>query len=440
MVKKIFLFIIALTSVICIAIDGWFCYIHFFGKEKQTDQSFQVSDMTVTNAVTGEQGTAVFCEVQVFNNAIEFKFNHFIDENSNKAYSNGIQLILKDENKTVRDKDIFAGGYADVLIEDTVKKRVPYEGDGTVSTVLFVKGKLYNTEINTIKTSKVYDNFNYYEMQSFDDYVTSTKSTKLYENDEFFHITMNDKIYGLAFKDYDKLAGSSHIDTSNLTEILSTSYTIETQPKWNLVEHEVVDTTYYRALDLSYFIEAIGSAVLSLPAGTNQELYYEVPNILNFYNYNNGSYELINNQADPTLNLYTNFSNFMKIKVKINDTDLVHSKQSLIKSYAGQMNYGLDDDSHLIDYEAGRFLINLTSEDLKFIETDESGVYKFALSDEIINKYKNYKSVYLNIMIDLEDLNIEFGGFDLENNKNFTIYKLTDGNGKSLLESEVLYA
>lgn len=433
--KKIFLFVIALASMLCIGIDCWFGYIHFFGKTKATDQSFQVSDMTITNAVTGEESKAVFCEVQVFNNAIEFKFNHFIDENSTKAYSNGIQLILNDSTKTIRDKDIFAGGYATNLVEDKVKDRVPFNGDGVVSSVLFVKGKLFETEINTIKTNKVYDNFDYYEMQSFDDYVTSTKSTKLYENDEFFHITMDDKVYGLSFKDYDKLAGSNHIDTSNLTEILKTSETIETKPKWNIVEHEVVYTNYYRALDLTYFIEAVGSAVLSLPAGTNQELYYEVPNILNFYNYNGSSYELINNQSDESLNLYTHFSNFMKIKVKINDFDLVNSKQSLIKSYAGNMNYGLDDETTIIDYEAGRYLINITNKDLETIES-EDGTTIFRLSDEVVNKYSSFKSVYLNIKLDLE--NIEFGGFDLENNKNFTIYKLTDNDGKNLLISEVM--
>lgn len=435
--KNIILTIICILSGISIFIDCWFGYLHFFGKTKATDQSFQLSDMTVTNAVTGEKSTEVFCEVQVFNNAIEFRFNHFIDETSNKAYSNGIQLLLKDESKNIRDKDIFAGGYATNLVEDKVKDRVPYNGDGVVSTVMFVKGKLFNTEIHTVKTSKVYDNFDYYEMQSFNNYETSVKSTKLYENDEFFHITMNDKIYGLAFKDYDKLAGSDHIDTSNLTEILNTSETIETKPKWHIVEHEVIDTTYYRALDLSYFIEAIGSAVLSLPAGTNEELYYEVPNILNFYNYNNGSYELINNQNDPTLNLYANFSTFMKIKVKINNSNLVNSNQSLIKSYAGQMNYGLDDESHLIDYEAGRYLVNLTNEDLEMVEL-EDGSCKFILSDEVISKYDKFKSVYLNIKLNLE--NLVYGGFDLEDNNNFTIYKLTDENGNNLLEREVLYA
>ena len=125
----------------------------------------------------------------------------------------------------------------------------------------------------------------------------------------------------------------------------------------------------------------------------------------------------------------------MKIKVKINDFDLVNSKQSLIKSYAGNMNYGLDDETTIIDYEAGRYLVNITNKDLETIES-EDGTTIFKLSDEVVNKYSSFKSVYLNIKLDLE--NIEFGGFDLENNKNFTIYKLTDNDGKNLLISEVM--
>lgn len=441
MIKKIFLTIISIVSVVCIGLVGWYGYLHFFGEEKQTDQTFHISDMTVTNAVTGEKSTEVFCEVQVFKNAIEFNFNHFIDENSTAAYSTGIQLILSDKDKSIKDFDIFSGTFSKTLASDLVKDKEPYVGDNaTVSSILFVKGELYHTVHNDILTNKIYDNFEFYEYSSFDDYKTTTNSTYLQEGNEFFHITMGDKVYGLSFKDFDKIAGTDHIDVEDLTNVGFFSETIETKPKWNVVCHEIKETNYYRALDLSYFIEAIGNSILSLPAGTNQELYYNVPNILNFYNYENGSYELINNTSDESVNLYANFSNFMKIKVKINDGELVSSKQSMFNTFAGNMNYGLDEDTSLIDYEAGRFMLSLDIDDLEFIATEESGVYKFKINEEIVDKYSEFVSVYVKVTIDLDELNIEYGGFEAPENSNFTIYKIIDGNGNNLLTSEVNYA
>lgn len=442
--KKILISLLIVISVVCIGLDCWFGYLHFFGKEKQTDQTFYISDMKVSGAATGEasEETKVFCEVQVFKNGIEFKFNYFTDENISTFYSSGIQLLLKDENKTIKDNDIFSGTYSKTLATDKVKDREIYTGKSEdVYSFLFMKGKLYQTEIHEILTNKVFDNFEFYEYSSFDNFETTTNSKYLQDGDEFFQITLSDKIYGLSFKDYDKIIGSEHIDNSKLTEVGHNQQTIETSPKWNVVEHEVIDTYYYRALDLSYFIESIGNAVLSLPAGTDKDIYYNVPNILNFYNYENGSYELINNTSDESLNLYANFSNYMKIKVKINETNIENSKQSLFNTYAGNMNYGINNESSIIDYETGRFLVNVNNiNNLELVTTEESGVYKFKLSESFINKYSCFKSVYLNITIDLDELNIEFGGFELPNNTNFTIYKLTDNNGKNLLISEVQYA
>lgn len=441
--KSILLCVLIIIGFAGVTLDGWYVYVHFFAKDKSTSQTFYVSDLKVAGAESGESGIP-FCEVQVFNNALEFKFNYFTDENKTATFSSGIQLILKDNNKTIRDKDIFSGTYSKELKTDCIKDYQPYvNGDANVATVFFVKGKLYQTENNVVSTNKFYNNFDLYEYSSLDsNFSTSTRSTYLQDGDEFFKIEMNGKTYGMTFKDYDKIAGQDHVDTSNLTQVGSSSYTIQTQPKWNVVVHHVVDTYYYRALDLSYFIESIGNALLSLPAGANQEIFYNVPNILNFYEYNeqDKTYKLINNKSDESVNLYAQFSTYMKIKVKINAKDLTSSKASMFNSYAGNMNYALD-DSLMEDYEAGRYLVNVTENDLSYSLIDGTETYMFRLTQEFKNNYIGYKSIYLNITIDLDKLNLTYGGFDLGNLNNFNIYKITDSYGNDLLSlTEVNYA
>ena len=439
--KNILLCVFILIGFTGLCLDGWFLYIHFFAKDKSTSQTFYISDLKVEGAESGESGIP-FCEVQVFNNALEFKFNYFTDENKIATYSSGVQLILKDSNKTIRDNDIFSGTYSKELKTDCIKDYEPMvNGDANVATVFFVKGQLYQTINNVVSTNKVYNNFDLYEYSSLDsDFSTSTRSTYLQDGDEFFKIEMNGRTYGMTFKDYDKIVNQDHVDTTNLTQVGSSSYTIETQPKWNVVVHHVIDTYYFRALDLTYFIESIGNAMLSLPAGSNQEIYYNVPNILNFYSYNeqNQTYTLINNQSDESINLYTQFATYMKIKVKINSKNLTTSKASMFNSFAGNMNYGLD-DSLMEDYEAGRYLVNVTNDDLSYSLIDGTEAYKFRLTQEFKNSYSGYKSIYLNIVIDLENLNLTYGGFDLGRNSNFTIYRITDTNGNEL-PLEVNYA
>lgn len=433
--KIILLCVLVVVGFAGLSLDGWYLYLHFFAEDKSINESFYISDLKVAGAESGESGVP-FCEVQVFNNALEFKFNYFTDENKTSTFSSGIQLILKDSNKTIRDNDIFSGTYSKELKTDCVKDYEPMvNGDETVATVFFVKGKLYQTINNVVSTNKVYNNFDLYEYSSLDsDFTTSTRSTYLQDGDEYFKIEMGGKVYGMTFKDYDKIANQDHVDTSNLTQVGSSSYTIQTQPKWNVVVHHVVDTYYYRALDLTYFIESIGNAMLSLPAGANQELYYNVPDILNFYEYDDQtkSYTLINSLSDECVNLYSQFSTYMKIKVKINARNLTTSRASMFNSYAGNMNYGID-DSLMEDYEAGRFLINISETDLNYKQIEGTDTYMFSLKENFKKNYTNYNSVYLNIKIDLEKLNVTYGGFDLDEISNFYIYKITDSNGNDLL-------
>ena len=448
--KKLLLTVILIISGICIAIDGWFGFLYFFGENKATNSTFYLSDMQVAGADKLEDSSLSlpFCEVEIYDNALEFKFNYFTDETQSHFYTSGIQLILKDENKSVRDKDIFDGKYSDTpLKRECIRERSAWVGDGaTVADYFIVKGDLYLTQYNEILTGKTYTYLDMYEYSSFDNFEkTSTVSNYLTSGEGFMPIEFNGKTYGLSFKNYDTKAGSDLADVSNLISLGTYTPEPTVTEYWNfLVKHIVydyTDTFYYRALDLTYFLETIGNACLSLPEGMQEEIYYNVPNILNYYEYDesNNKYTLLNDASSDLMPLKEYFKTYMKIKVKVNPGKLTSSSQSLLNAYAGNMNYGNDDSTH-IDYDAGRVLVNVDIDDLELVETTESGVYKFKLSNEFVSKYSEYNSIYLNVVIDYESLNIDYGGFDLEDNKNFTIYKITNGSGQNLLLQEVLYA
>lgn len=446
--KKLLLTVILIISGICIAIDGWFGFLYFFGENKATNSTFYLSDMQVAGADKLEDSSLSlpFCEVEIYDNALEFKFNYFTDETQSHFYTSGIQLILKDENKSVRDDDIFKGTYSKTLRKDCIRERSSWAGDkATVSDYLIVKGDLYLTEYNEILTGKVYEYFDMYEYSSFDNFEDKvTTSEYLTSGDGFMPIEFNGITYGLTFKNYDIKDGTNIADVSSLTKTGEHNEMIPTE-YWNFlvkhIVHDYINTYYYRAFDLSYFIETLGTAFLSLPEGMQEEIYYNVPNILNYYEYDeiNNKYTLLNGSSSELKLLQEYFKTYMKVKVKINPGKLTSSSQSLLNAYAGNMNYGNDESTH-IDYDAGRVLVNVDINDLDLVETIESGIYKFKLSNEFVSKYSEYNSIYLNVVIDYESLNIDYGGFDLENNKNFTIYKLTNGSGQNLLSQEVLYA
>ena len=316
----------------------------------------------------------------------------------------------------------------------------------TVSDYIIVKGDMYLTEYNEILTNKEYKYFDMYEYSSFDNFEkTATISDYLTSGNGFLPISFSGKTFGVAFKNYDMIKGSYKADVSKLVSLGQDSEVIPTEYyEYFIIKHIVYDyiySYYYRALDLTYFIETIGNAFLSLPEGMQVETYYNVPDILNYYEYDEQSsqYTLLNDGSSDLVPLKEYFKTYMKVKVKVNPGKLESSSQSLLNAYAGNMNYGTSDDSTHIDYEAGRVLVNVDIDDLELVETAESGVYKFKLSNEFINKYSDYNSIYLNVVIDYESLNIDYGGFDLENNNNFTIYKLINGSGQNLITREVLY-
>ena len=445
--KKVFLTILIVISTICIGLDCWFGYIHFFGKEKINSNSFTLSGSTIekSDALTGEvvKEEQLFCNVSIYKNAIEINFTGLMDESKSAFLSQGIQLICKD-GKTMSDSDILSYYWGKT------------END-----------KLYNNEDEAMQTVKDYDvgyshryyyyhkvnqvirtyfnNFNTYEYQSIykdrdSAFETPQTSKDLLNHNELFKILIDGKVYGIKFKDFDKMYknGTTQevLKTDNLTAI-GTQKTCDPKTTGNAItgrkyDIHYYDTTTYRALDLVYFIEWLVNSTAGLKSGLETENYFKVPDIFNYYSYDeeNGSYTNLISDDSEKVKLYNYVAGYFRIAVKNNrETELSSTKQSMFKIIANNSNFGNDDSTN---YTVGRFVLKLTNKDLEYVLNEENKAV-FKIKDEVYDKYKN-KSIYLFVTINLDDQNLTYGGFNLKDNSKFTIYKIVDSAGNNLLE------
>ena len=441
LIKKLQFLIIAMIIFVSVGLDGWYIYLHYFGKEKTVDQTVIVSDLKTTklDEETGEiiEDSRVFAEFNLFDNVLEIKFNYFINSKGADFYSQGVQLILKEGSTfKVKDIDAYTGLYNKELITECVEKeKLTYD-----ETLYFiVKTKIYESYYNVVLGEKVYDNFKLYEYQNYDD--TVLIGEELQSGNESFKITLDGKVYGMKFKDYDTYFnkdGKKIIQTENLTKV-GDNTTFWEQNNFNKVTHYYNYTTYYRALDLYYFIESMASSLSSLSETSNTiETYVRMPDIFNFYAINSdNTMTKLNLTEDESVKLFSDFSSYFKIKIKVNNGKMTSSKQSIFNAYAGSMDYNANpEDNTMTEYQVGKAFINASIDDLNFISTDAFGVYDLKLSDNFKSYWKDYKNrCYVKIHLDLDSLGITLG--KIIEDKDFTIYEITNANRQIYHSSEV---
>ena len=83
--KNLMVFALSISIFICIGLNAWYIYLKMYGEEKTIDQTVIVSDMTASklDTTTGEniEENRVFAEFNIFDNAVEIKFNFFMNRN-----------------------------------------------------------------------------------------------------------------------------------------------------------------------------------------------------------------------------------------------------------------------------------------------------------------------------------------------------------------------
>lgn len=395
-----------------------------------------ISDQVIakTDPLTGEkvEEKQLFCSVNINKNAIEIKFVNLMDESQKNFFTYGIQLICKN-GKTLADSDIlhtYMGSEDSDLIYDK-------EEDSKVvvdTYYLFVHST--GTEHYINKVCRTYfDNFDIYEYQSIgSDFEIPQTSNYLMTHNEFFKIQIGNEVYGMKFKDYDLKykdgTTKEVLKTDNLVSLASERETVDLGGTWKADVH-FYNRTVYRALDITYFIEWLVHSTEGLKSGLETENYFKVPDIFKFYKYDeqNGTYTNLISDESEQVKLSNEVSNYFRIAVKNNrDTELTSSSESMFKIVANNSNYGNDDSTN---YTIGRYVLKLTNKDLDYTLNEDNKAI-FTIKDSVYEKYSKYKSIYLFITIDYQ--NLTFGGFNLKDNSKFTIYKIVDSAGNNLLE------
>lgn len=443
--KTIGIVFISFITVICIALDLWYLYINKFGQAKTESNTVVVSDMEIsrTDIITGETVTETKCfiEANVYDNVFELKFNQLLDESNTAFYSTGIQLIAN-SGKTIFDKDIFDGNYSKTLKTETVsfEKEIFNDFKG------LSRCRIYESTYNSILTNKDYYNLELFEHQSSDDYETPFSGTSLQIGDESFKVQVKEngenEIFRLTFKDYDEELNyfSNNLDVSKMTKVGESTTFVKGTGTFN-IKHYYDTYNYYRAYDIYYLVEHIATAVRGLAAGYIGESYIKMPDIFNVERYNSDTklYDKLGTNGDKTVNLYSEICLYDKIKLTVHEGQMTKSTQSIFNKFGEYQNYDANpDEIDTTDYLTGRCLISATLDDLTWITTNESGVYKFALSEEFKHKFQSYKkSAFVKVVIDLERLeqnNIIYSGFEFDSMGDFTLYQIVTSDGSVLFQ------
>lgn len=457
--KVVGIIFLVLTCGIFIGSDIWYLCLHNFGKDKIVEQTAIISDLVAkrTDPLTGEQITESrnFIEAKLYDNAIEIKFNRFIDPTATEFYSQGIQLVVKDEYKNkITDKYMTNGTW---YAEDIIHRELSdyYLSEYELTCLGQVGAKSYMRDEISVYTKENYKYLDIYEYMSYDNFeYTSLTSDNLLSNNENFVITLkdgdNNVPYVVQFKNFelDYLDSSNRtkksLVTDNLLKIDELTYKNYYTQSSLLYEFYSTHLKAYQALDINYFANWLINSLSSLPAGYNTETYFMLPDIFNFYEIDDDfNLSKWNADGDKLVNLYTQFSNFFKIKVEICEGKLKSSTQSMFKTFKGSSNF--EDKTYIdtTDYFIGHNLIEANIWDFDWL-VQENGAYKFKLSDEFIKANIGKEKSELYVVIDtdlLSNLNIQFAGFVDNTFKDFDVFKvikISQLNGDKT-ETEVSY-
>ena len=432
--------ILAIIAIVCLALDGWFAYIHFFGKEKSVSTTATISDMEVQriDEVTGEviKEQKTFLEVNWYDNCVEIKFNQLYDEEQTHFYSYGIQLMVKDGvEKTLTSENIFDGNYSKEIHSELVEKnKNTYSGWHYMQ-----RCKIFHDVYNKVLTNKNYSYLDLYEYQSFDDYETPLQSTFLQDGDGLFKLQTKDgetkNITALKFKNFELSEINKTLITKDLTEIGTESKFRYNDPGPFRLHAYYDEITYYRAKDIYYFIESIANSVKGLAPGFIGETYLKTPDIFDLFEYNEKQQEYLKTGGinDLTGKLTSEEIVYSKIKLTVHEGALTKSSQSIFNKYREIQNYDSNpSEIDMTNYLSGRNLITATLDDLTWESSSESGKYTFSLSNEFKTRWEKYKNTsFVRVLIDTEFLeknNLTYAGFNLD--EDFFVYQIKTNNGE----------
>ena len=413
--KKALIIALSIVTVICLGLDVWYYFILKNGKDKIISDTFIVGEQTVTrlDEVTGEEITEskYFCEVNIYDDVYEIKFNNLLDENKTHFYSQGIQFIASG------NKLDFTAEYNKIVKTEKIESKKDNNFFDNYSTGRY---NYYNRLLSNIK----YTNLSY-QTYAEDPFGNSYDSTNPVTDNYFFKIDLDGKIYGMTFNtDYAEFNQNSNLYLGTTKQDYMDFGTIFGNGRVN-------DTIYeFREADIFFFAEEIYNSVISssLKEGAKEKVVYmEFPDIFNYYEFENGQYKEDKVKTDLASKITAKIKNYYGIKITFNEGKMKSASQSLFKMVNGNANYS-NGELTPSDYFTGKTLIKVTENDFEWIATENSGEYLFKLSDNFKSIYSNYNNSSLLLYVEIDEAylnscNIKFAGFTAETFKEFNLYK-----------------
>lgn len=422
--KKIGIALLSVICLICGGLDIWYGVILFTGEDKIISQSFIVSDQTVSRVEQGENVTESrqFCEVNIFDDVYEIKFNFLLDENKEYFYSQGFQFIANENGIIDFENKTFETNVKEVEISSS-------------SRFNFTEGYVKEVTLNRLLKDVSYTNL---KVQKYaKDGVTGTSYTTCNPiTEEFsFKIEIGDKIYEMKFKNDD----ITFDQNSNLY-----LGTLKETPSSLLVYNKIQTINEYRTADVYFFAEEIYKAIVNseIKPGQTGSFYIQFPDIFEYYEYDGKQYSEVSVDFNNATKITEDISSYFGIKYTYNEGEMKNASQSLFGMKDGNSNFILD-GSIATDYFTGTTLINVTANDFEWIATENNGEYLFTLSEDFKKVYAddNSKKLMLYVVIDLDylsDCGIRFAGFAENAFDGFNVYKAVKESSGEM--TEVQYA
>lgn len=405
---KILIVILAIVSVCCISIDGWYLYIYLVGSEKTISKTFKVDGLTLAD---GSQ--IYFMELEYFANsnntgyeAFEIKFNYYMDDDKT-IYTHGLQYISESSID-------FEFSHNDI------KESKVVDSSGSLGW----KKKYYNCQNSYVPSSstKVYDYASFENSQ----YLFATNPINL---NTYFKIEIGDDLYLMQFKGVD-----TPMDATTEMGTVRTYHNI-----W----HPDIYHNMYYIYDINYMSMYLFNAVKTGKYGTNEDYVFEFGNWFNYYKSNgDGTYSENKTDYDNVVKLSGDIRSYYKFRIKLHENGLTRSQDSMFNSIAGNQSLNLTDDYVGEDYFVGRTIIDCNISSFDFVTVVDNNV-ALKLKDAFISYYDKYKKlIKLNVVIDLDlmnELGYTFVGFTSDSGlDNFEIYKCCTTSGGTITDySEV---
>lgn len=435
--------LLSLAIIVCVCLDCWGLYIHFYAPEKINSYTFKLGQQTAQayNPETGEvtEDTRWFAEVNIYDNCYEILFNYFTDENRTEFYSQGLQFYTNssayslskslNSNYSTTKLDIFGllgGGTSSIVQGDNYE----YHFNSSITTLgdqyqtnyerkkflLWTTSEEYDLvqdKLNVL-TNKYYLSLTVSNFSSSNNYEDVIYSSNPFNDNTFFTVGIKDGDDTLTYKlqlkgsELDYLKDNS--DKFYLGDYMSNN-PVDTRKDGHTTVYYYDHDYYYRSCDIYWLAELIYNSCDALDYSTTGiPITFEFGDYFNYYD-ETGT--LINNT--PICDKVENYvKSYWQINVQKHQGNMTKASQSLFKTFKGTTSYDEAESEEASssevfnDYHHGRTILDLNENYFdKILIQNNDNTYKLFLSlkEEFKQFYPPNSKYRIRVTINLDNLN-----------------------------------